>query len=89
MSPTPIPREHLDVLDRATSLFGSALATGLDGDCAACPGQQAAAGERDGSFGRGGHHRLLRDWGADTRDQCDHVYARRYIYGLSEVWGGG
>lgn len=38
MSPTPIPREHLDVLDRATSLFGRALATDLDSDCAACPG---------------------------------------------------
>lgn len=38
MSPTPIPRDHLDVLDSATSLFGRALATGLDGDCTACPG---------------------------------------------------
>lgn len=38
MRSTPIPREHLDVLDSATSLFGRALATGLDGDCAACPG---------------------------------------------------
>ena len=38
MRSTPVPREHLDVLDSATTLFGRALATGLDGDCAACPG---------------------------------------------------
>lgn len=38
MRSTPIPREHLAVLDSATSLFGRALATGLDGDCPACPG---------------------------------------------------
>lgn len=38
MTPSPIPRDHLDVLDSATSLFGRALAGGLDGDCPACPG---------------------------------------------------
>lgn len=38
MRSTPVPREHLDVLDSATTLFGRALATGLDGDCVACPG---------------------------------------------------
>lgn len=38
MRSTPVPREHLAVLDSATALFGRALATGLDGDCAACPG---------------------------------------------------
>lgn len=38
MRSTPVPREHLAVLDSATSLFGRALATGLDGDCPACPG---------------------------------------------------
>ena len=38
MRSTPIPREHLAVLASAPSLFGRALATGLDGDCTACPG---------------------------------------------------
>ena len=38
MAATPLPRESLDVLDRATSLFGRALAGPLEGDCTACPG---------------------------------------------------
>lgn len=38
MTPSPLPREVLDVLDRATTLFGRALASPLDGDCTACPG---------------------------------------------------
>lgn len=39
MTPKPIPREHLDVLDSATSLFGRALAGPLDVDCPAGPGR--------------------------------------------------
>lgn len=46
MTPTPLSPEDLAVLDRATTLFGRALAAGgdagldgpLDGDCEACPG---------------------------------------------------
>ena len=38
MRSMPVPSEHLTVLDSATSLFGRALASGLDGECAACPG---------------------------------------------------
>lgn len=38
MTPTPLSPEDLAVLDRATTLFGRALAGGLDGDCEACPG---------------------------------------------------
>ncbi|UVE93738.1 maleylpyruvate isomerase N-terminal domain-containing protein [Dietzia sp. B32] len=38
MTATPLSPEDLAVLDRATTLFGRALAGGLDGDCAACPG---------------------------------------------------
>lgn len=37
-TPKPLPRDHLSTLDSATSLFGRALASPLDGDCAACPG---------------------------------------------------
>lgn len=36
--PTPLPREHLDVLDSATGLFARALANPLECDVAACPG---------------------------------------------------
>src|SRR5699024_1909610 len=36
--PTPLPREHLDVLDSATGLFARALADPLECDVAACPG---------------------------------------------------
>lgn len=35
--PSPLPSDHLTVLDSATSLFGRALAEPLDGD-SACPG---------------------------------------------------
>ncbi|MBB1015689.1 hypothetical protein G6012_10270, partial [Dietzia schimae] len=38
MTPTPLSPEDLAVLDGATTLFGRALAGGLDGDCDACPG---------------------------------------------------
>lgn len=38
MTATPLPAADLAVLDAATGLFGRALAGGLDGDCAACPG---------------------------------------------------
>lgn len=38
MSPTPLSPDDLAVLDRATTLFGRALAGGLEGDCEACPG---------------------------------------------------
>ena len=38
VTPTPLSPEDLAVLDRATTLFGRALAGGLDGDCEACPG---------------------------------------------------
>lgn len=38
MVPKPIPREHLSVLDSATTLFGRALAGPLDSACPACPG---------------------------------------------------
>ena len=38
MSPSRLSPEDLAVLDRATTLFGRALAGPLDGDCAACPG---------------------------------------------------
>lgn len=38
MTPEPLPRDHLTVLDSATSLFGRALTAPLDDDCASCPG---------------------------------------------------
>lgn len=38
MTDTSLPAAHLAVLDAATSLFGRALAGGLEGDCDACPG---------------------------------------------------
>lgn len=38
VTPTPLSPEELAILDRATTLFGRALADGLDGDCDACPG---------------------------------------------------
>lgn len=38
MTPRSIPREHLDVLDAATSLVGRALAAPLDADCPGRPG---------------------------------------------------
>lgn len=38
MSPSRLSPDDLAVLDRATTLFGRALAGPLDGDCAACPG---------------------------------------------------
>ena len=38
MTPSPLPPEDLDVLDRSTKVFARALASPLDGDCEACPG---------------------------------------------------
>ncbi|AVM63832.1 MULTISPECIES: maleylpyruvate isomerase N-terminal domain-containing protein [Dietzia] len=38
MTPSPLPREDLDVLDRSTKVFARALASPLDGDCESCPG---------------------------------------------------
>ncbi|HMT50222.1 maleylpyruvate isomerase N-terminal domain-containing protein [Dietzia sp. UBA5065] len=38
MTGKPLPAAHLSVLDAATGLFAQALAGGLEGDCAACPG---------------------------------------------------
>lgn len=38
MTPTPLSPDDLAVLDRATTVFGRALAGGLDGDCDPCPG---------------------------------------------------
>ena len=38
MTATPLKPGDLSVLDRATTVFGRALAGGLDGDCEACPG---------------------------------------------------